>query len=98
MLLHLRSDTVVYDLCFRRFRRFRCFGHFHQGRCAEAIKGAKAFAEKLNVNEYLYGFEIELEAATSEALTLEQFNISCPLNETELGEVSTSDKSFVPPA
>lgn len=58
---------------------------------AEAIKGAKAFAEKLNVYEYLYGFEIELETATSEALTLEQFNISCPLNETELGEVRTSD-------
>lgn len=58
---------------------------------AGAIKGAKAFAERLNDSEFLYGFEIELEAATSEALSLEQFHISCPLNETELGEVRTSD-------
>ena len=69
---------------------FSIDGKVHE-ETAEAIKGAKAFAEKLNVNEYLYGFEIELEAATSETLTLEQFNISCPLNETELGEVRTSD-------
>ena len=58
---------------------------------AGAIKGAKAFAERLNDSEFLYGFEVELEAATSEALSLEQFHISCPLNETELGEVRTSD-------
>ncbi len=69
---------------------FSIDGKVHE-ETAEAIKGAKAFAEKLNVNEYLYGFEIELEAATSEALTIEQFNISCPLNETELEKVSTSD-------
>ena len=47
---------------------FSIDGKVHE-ETAEAIKGAKAFAEKLNVNEYLYGFEIELEAATSEALT-----------------------------
>ncbi|MDE6925293.1 MAG: hypothetical protein K2P59_08560 [Acetatifactor sp.] len=58
---------------------------------AAAIKGARAFAEKQGNGEYLYGFEIELETATSESLTLEQFDISCPLNETTLGEVRTSD-------
>lgn len=58
---------------------------------AGAIKGAEAFAEKLENGEFLYGFEIELETATAESLTLDQFNISCPQNETELGEVRTSD-------
>lgn len=58
---------------------------------AAAIKGAQAFAEKQEDGEYLYGFEIELEAATSESLTLEQFDISCPQNETTLGGVTTSD-------
>ncbi len=58
---------------------------------AAAIKGAKAFAEKQSNGEYLYGFEIELETATSESLTLDQFDISCPLNETALGAVSTLD-------
>ncbi len=58
---------------------------------AGAIKGAEAFAEKQQNGQYLYGFEIELEAATSESLTLEQFDISCPLNETKLGGVRTSD-------
>ena len=58
---------------------------------AEAIKGAEAFAEKLSNGEFLYGFEIELETATSEPLTLDQFDISCPQNETTLGEVRTTD-------
>lgn len=58
---------------------------------AEAIKGAKAFKERLNENEFLYGFEIELETATLETLTLDQFDISCPKNETTLGDVKTSD-------
>ena len=58
---------------------------------AGAIKGAEAFAEKLENGEFLYGFEIELETATAESLTLDQFNISCPQNETTLGEVRTSD-------
>lgn len=58
---------------------------------ATAIKGAKAFKEKQPNGEYLYGFEIELETATSEPLTLDQFDISCPLNQTTLGEVRTSD-------
>ena len=58
---------------------------------AAAIKRADAFAEKQENGEFLYGFEIELENATQEPLTLEQFDISCPLNETTLGEVSTSD-------
>ena len=56
-----------------------------------AIKGAEAFAEKLENGEFLYGFEIELENATSESLVLEQFDISCPLNKTTLGDVKTSD-------
>lgn len=58
---------------------------------ATAIKRADAFAEKQPNGEYLYGFEIELETATSESLTLDQFDISCPLNETTLGEIRTSD-------
>lgn len=58
---------------------------------AAAIKGARAFAEKQANGEFLYGFEIELETATSESLTLGQFDISCPLNQTTLGEVRTSD-------
>ncbi|MDE7222420.1 MAG: hypothetical protein K2O34_01405, partial [Acetatifactor sp.] len=58
---------------------------------AAAIKGAKAFAEKQENGEILYGFEIELETATPESLTLGQFDISCPLNETTLGSVKTSD-------
>ncbi|WP_276949130.1 hypothetical protein [Acetatifactor muris] len=58
---------------------------------AAAIKGASVFAEKLANGEFLYGFEIELETATSESLTLGQFDISCPLNQTTLGEVRTSD-------
>lgn len=61
---------------------------------AAAIKGAKAFAEKQENGEYLYGFEIELENATSESLALEQFDISCPLNKTTLGEVRTSDNKI----
>lgn len=56
-----------------------------------AIKRAEAFEEKLSEYEYLYGFEIELDAATSEPLTLDQFDISCPLNQTTLGQVKTSD-------
>ena len=56
-----------------------------------AIKGAQAFAEKQENGEFLYGFEIELETAASERLTLEQFDISCPLSKTTLGEVRTSD-------
>lgn len=56
-----------------------------------AIKGARAFAEKQENGEFLYGFEIELGTATSERLTLEQFDISCPLNKTTLGSVTTSD-------
>ncbi len=58
---------------------------------ATAIKGAQAFAEKQENGEFLYGFEIELEAATPESLALEQFAISCPQNETTLGAVKTSD-------
>lgn len=58
---------------------------------ASAIKGAEAFKEKQDNGEYLYGFAIELDSATSEALTLDQFDISCPQNETTLGEVKTSD-------
>lgn len=58
---------------------------------ATAIKSAEAFAEELWNGEYLYGFEIELETATAESLTLDQFDISCPQNETTLGEVRTSD-------
>ena len=61
---------------------------------AAAIKGASAFAEKLANGEFLYGFEIELETATSESLTLGQFDISCPLNQTTLGEVRTSDNKI----
>ena len=56
-----------------------------------AIKRAEAFAEKQGNNEFLYGFEIELETATAESLTLGQFDISCPLNKTTLEKVSTSD-------
>ena len=56
-----------------------------------AIQRAEAFAEKLENGEFLYGFEIELESATSESLVLEQFDISCPLSQTTLGEVRTSD-------
>lgn len=56
-----------------------------------AIQRAEAFAEKLENGEFLYGFEIELESATSESLVLEQFDISCPSSQTTLGEVSTSD-------
>lgn len=56
-----------------------------------AIKGAEAFAEKLANGEFLYGFEIELESATSESLALDQFDISCPLSKTTLGDVKTSD-------
>ena len=58
---------------------------------ATSIKGAKAFAEKQDNGEFLYGFEIELEAATSESLALDQFDISCPLSKTTLGGVKTSD-------
>ncbi len=58
---------------------------------AAAIKNAEAFAEKQDNGEYLYGFEIELETATPESLTLAQFDISCPQNETVLGKVRTSD-------
>ncbi len=61
---------------------------------AAAIKGAKAFAEKQGNGEFLYGFEIELETATLEGLVLEQFDISCPLNQTTLGEVRTSDNKI----
>lgn len=58
---------------------------------AAAIKSAEAFAEKQENGEYLYGFEIELETATPESLTLGQFDISCPQNKTELGKVRTTD-------
>lgn len=58
---------------------------------ASAIKSAEAFAEKQETGEYLYGFEIELETATAESLTLGQFDISCPQNETKLGKVRTTD-------
>ena len=58
---------------------------------AAAIKGVKAFKEKFGSSEFLYGFEIELESATSESLTLEQFDISCPLNQTTLGDIRTTD-------
>lgn len=58
---------------------------------ATAIKRAEAFAEEQWNGEFLYGFEIELETATAETLTLDQFDISCPQNETTLGEVRTSD-------
>ncbi len=61
---------------------------------ATAIKGAEAFAEKQTNGEFLYGFEIELETATSESLVLEQFDISCPQNTTTLGEVRTSDNKI----
>lgn len=61
---------------------------------AAAIKGAQGFAEKQENGEFLYGFEIELEAATSEPLALGQFDISCPLNETVLGQVKTSDNKI----
>ena len=56
-----------------------------------AIQRAEAFAEELENGEFLYGFEIELESATSETLALEQFDISCPSGSTTLGEVRTSD-------
>lgn len=65
-------------------------GEVHE-ETAAAIKSAKAFAEKQANGEFLYGFEIELETATEESLTLGQFDISCPLNETTLGEVKTLD-------
>lgn len=58
---------------------------------ASTIKSAEAFAEKQENGEYLYGFEIELETATKESLTLGQFVISCPQNETTLEKVGTSD-------
>lgn len=58
---------------------------------AAAIKRAEAFAEELSNGEFLYGFEIELETATAERLTLDQFDISCPQNETTLGDIKTSD-------
>ena len=58
---------------------------------ATTIKRAEAFAEEQWNGEFLYGFEIELETATAESLTLDQFDISCPQNETTLGEVRTSD-------
>ena len=58
------------------------------------IKGATAFAEKQGNGEFLYGFEIELETATSESLVLEQFDISCPLSKTTLGDVKTSDNKI----
>lgn len=65
-------------------------GNIHE-ETAAAIKGAEAFSEKQDNGEYLYGFTIELDSATPEALTLDQFDISCPQNETALGEVRTSD-------
>ena len=52
---------------------------------ATTIKRAEAFAEEQWNGEFLYGFEIELETATAESLTLDQFDISCPQNETTLG-------------
>ncbi len=58
---------------------------------ADAIKGAKPFAEEQWDGNFWYGFEIELETATSSPLTLDQFNISCPLSETTLDKVQTSD-------
>ncbi len=58
---------------------------------AAAIKRAEAFAEEQWNGEFLYGFEIELETATAEPLTLDQFDISCPQNETTLGDIKTSD-------
>lgn len=61
---------------------------------AAAIKSAKAFAEKQETGEFLYGFEIELETATAESLTLGQFDISCPLSETKLGKVRTTDNKI----
>ncbi len=57
---------------------------------ATAIKRAEAFAEE-QADGYLYGFEIELENATSEPLTLDQFEISCPQGPTTLEDISTSD-------
>ncbi len=65
-------------------------GEVHE-ETAAALKSAEAFAEKQANGEILYGFEIELETATEKSLTLGQFDISCPLNETTLGEVKTSD-------
>lgn len=56
-----------------------------------AIEGAKAFKEKQENGEFLYGFVIELDSATSESLTLDQFDISCPKDKAALGEVKTSD-------
>ena len=58
---------------------------------ADAIKGAKPFAEEQWDGNFWYGFEIELETATSSPLTLDQFDISCPLSETTLDKVQTSD-------
>ena len=58
---------------------------------AAAIKRAEAFAEEQWNGEFLYGFKIELETATAEPLTLDQFDISCPQNETTLGDIKTSD-------
>lgn len=58
---------------------------------AGAIKRAEAFAEKQGNGEFLYGFEIELNTASSEPLALGQFDISCPLGKTALGQVKTSD-------
>lgn len=58
---------------------------------ATTIKRAEAFAEEQWNGEFLYGFEIELETATAEPLTLDQFDISCPQNETTLGDIKTSD-------
>ncbi len=58
---------------------------------ADAIKGAKPFAEEQWDGNFWYGFEIELETATSSPLTLDQIDISCPLSETTLDKVQTSD-------
>lgn len=62
----------------------------HEGTAA-SLKRVEAFEEKQDNGEYLYGFEIELDSATPESLTLDQFNVSCPQHETALGEVRTSD-------
>lgn len=58
---------------------------------AVALKKAEAFEEKQENGYYLYGFVIELDSATAEPLTLDQFNVSCPQHETALETVKTSD-------
>ena len=56
------------------------------------ITSAQRLITPFNANEFIYGFEITFSAVIKETLTIDNFNIHCPKNETTLDpNIQTDD-------